>query len=207
RLDLLGRGFLGFRQMEVRDLARGRTQVKVLRQDFPFVGRLDKEETSLAGKLVARQQNQWKSAATIAGKSFFVYPAQSNEERFDQGAPVSATRRKVVMDESYGNPTQVTEETAASLAGGALHSRVVQRQYSNDGASWLIGFVTRETESTSGDGDSKSRVQARSAKPGTLAPASETSFSGAPGAEITRQYSYDGNGRIARITTSGAGLA
>ncbi|WP_400565519.1 FG-GAP-like repeat-containing protein [Pseudomonas aeruginosa] len=207
RLDLLGRGFLGFRQMEVRDLARGRTQVKVLRQDFPFVGRLDKEDTSLAGKLVARQQNQWKSAATIAGKSFFVYPAQSNEERFDQGAPVSATRRKVVMDESYGNPTQVTEETAASLAGGALHSRVVQRQYSNDGASWLIGFVTRETESTSGDGDSKSRVQARSAKPGTLAPASETSFSGAPGAEITRQYSYDGNGRIARITTSGAGLA
>lgn len=58
RLDLLGRGFLGFRQMEVRDLARGRTQVRMLRQDFPFVGRLDKEETSLAGKLLARQQNQ-----------------------------------------------------------------------------------------------------------------------------------------------------
>ncbi|MBN0231401.1 RHS repeat protein, partial [Pseudomonas aeruginosa] len=35
----------------------------------------------------------------------------------------------------------------------------------------------------------------------------ETSFSGSPGAEITRQYSYDGNGRIVRITTSGAGLA
>ncbi|RPM60381.1 Rhs family-like protein [Pseudomonas aeruginosa] len=207
RLDLLGRGFLGFRQMEVRDLARGRTQVRMLRQDFPFVGRLDKEETSLAGKLLARQQNQWKSAATIAGKSFFVYPAQFNEERFDQGAPVSATRRKVVMDESYGNPTQVTEEIAASLTGGTLHSRVVERQYSNDGASWLVGFVTRETESTSGDSDSKSRVQLRSAQPGTLAPASETSFSGSPGAEITRQYSYDGNGRIVRITTSGAGLA
>lgn len=126
---------------------------------LPFVGRLDKEETSLAGKLLARQQNQWKSAATIAGKSFFVYPAQFNEERFDQGAPVSATRRKVVMDESYGNPTQVTEEIAASLTGGTLHSRVVERQYSNDGASWLVGFVTRETESTSGDSDSKSRVQ------------------------------------------------
>lgn len=207
RLDLLGRGFLGFRQMEVRDLARGRTQVRMLRQDFPFVGRLDNEETSLAGKLLARQQNQWKSAATIAGKSFFVYPAQFNEERFDQGAPVSATRRKVVMDESYGNPTQVTEEIAASLTGGTLHSRVVERQYSNDGASWLVGFVTRETESTSGDSDSKSRVQLRSAQPGTLAPASETSFSGSPGAEITRQYSYDGNGRIVRITTSGAGLA
>ncbi|WP_273660432.1 RHS repeat domain-containing protein, partial [Pseudomonas aeruginosa] len=178
-----------------------------MRQDFPFVGRLDKEETSLAGKLLARQQNQWKSAATIAGKSFFVYPAQFNEERFDQGAPVSATRRKVVMDESYGNPTQVTEEIAASLTGGTLHSRVVERQYSNDGASWLVGFVTRETESTSGDSDSKSRVQLRSAQPGTLAPASETSFSGSPGAEITRQYSYDGNGRIVRITTSGAGLA
>ncbi|MFU7547926.1 hypothetical protein, partial [Pseudomonas paraeruginosa] len=137
------------------------------------------------GKLLARQQSQWKSAATIAGKAFFIYSNQASEERFDQGGPVSATRRKVVMDESYGNPTQVTEETAASLAGGALHSRVVQRQYSNDGASWLIGFVTRETESTGGDGDSKSRVQIRSAQPGTLAPASETSFSGAPGAEIT----------------------
>lgn len=207
RLDLLGRGFLGFRQMEVRDLTRGRTQVRVLRQDFPFIGRQEKEETSLAGKLLARQQGQWKSAATIAGKAFFIYSNQASEERFDQGGPVSATRRKVVMDESYGNPTQVTEETAASLAGGALHSRVVQRQYSNDGASWLIGFVTRETESTGGDGDSKSRVQIRSAQPGTLAPASETSFSGAPGAEITRQYSYDGNGRIVLITTSGAGLA
>ncbi|MDF5807861.1 hypothetical protein P4123_08255 [Pseudomonas aeruginosa] len=145
--------------MEVRDLARGRTQVRMLRQDFPFVGRLDKRKP-------ASPENSWRvsrtsggSAATIAGKSFFVYPAQFNEERFDQGRAGRATRRKVVMDESYGNPTQVTEEIVASLTGGTLHSRVVERQYSNDGASWLVGFVTRETESTSGDSDSKSRVQ------------------------------------------------
>lgn len=154
-LDLFGCGFFGFCQMEVCDLVCGCIQVRMLCQDFFFVGCLDNEEISFVGKFLVCQQNQWKFVVIIVGKFFFVYLVQFNEECFDQGVLVSVMWCKVVMDESYGNFIQVIEEIVVSLIGGILYSWVVECQYSNDGVFWLVGFVICEIESISGDSDSK----------------------------------------------------
>lgn len=188
--------------------ARQLELTRTLRQDFPFIGAMLKEERTQGGQLLARISNTWDKAESVAGKVVFPYLAASNEEQFEDGSAVSANSTSQSFDSQYGNLLSSTTKVAANLGGlsAPLHTTSVTREYQNDDSDWLIGFVTGETHTTSAAGNSRTRRHSYTRAGNSLAQASETRFSALAGLERTTTYSRDGQGRVTGITTSGPGI-
>ncbi|WP_271103098.1 RHS repeat-associated core domain-containing protein [Pseudomonas tohonis] len=208
RLNRLGRGFLGFSSIEAKDVARGRTSVRTLRQDFPFIGAVAKEEVSQGAQLISRVNNTWNKIETVSGRSYFPYLESQVQEQFEGGAVVVAVQSSQLVD-SYGSQQSKTVRTAGSASGlsAPLHTKTVTRQFSNDEGAWLLGFATSETEQTTYAGQARSRTSKFTAAPGTLAVSSETRYSGVPSLEHTVSYARDTSGRVTSTTIVGGGLA
>lgn len=208
RLNRLGRGFLGFSSIEAKDTTRGRASVRTLRQDFPFIGAVIKEEVFQEAQLVSRTSNTWNKIETVTGKSYFPYLEFQTQEQFDGGAPVSAVQSSQSVD-TYGSPQVSTIRTAGSASGlsAPIHTKIVTSQLSNDDSAWLLGFVTSQSEQTTHAGKTRSRTKKFTAAPGTLAVSSETRYFGAPSLEYTLSYTRDANGRVTSTTTAGADFA
>ena len=64
--DLHGRGFLGFRQMTVRDEQTGVEQTTTYRQDYPFTGLVASREKKLGAQLLNRSSNTY-DATNLGG--------------------------------------------------------------------------------------------------------------------------------------------
>ncbi|SEL19694.1 RHS repeat-associated core domain-containing protein [Atopomonas hussainii] len=208
KLNRQGRGFLGFASIEVQDQARESRVVRQLRQDFPYIGALKQEEQYLADKLNLRVTNTWADKQRVAGKVFFPYLANAVNEQFEAGVAVAAQSTAYEYDADYGTLTSTIEKTAATAAGLGSPQRTVTvtRQYQNDSADWLIGFLRQETHTSSANGVARTRTHTYQAKPGTLAVASQTQYLGDADNALQTSFTYDGQGRLTSSTQSAAGL-
>lgn len=206
RLNRLGRGFLGFASIEAKDLARSQTRTRTLRQDFPFIGAVSKDETQQGSQLISRTTQQWEKLEPITGKTYYPYVAVSTQEQFEGGAVVAASQSTQTLD-AYGNAQSTITRTAATVAGLStpLHTVSTTRKFSNDESQWLLGFVTSETTQSSSGGQSRSRTHTYTAVPGTLAVASEVRYAGAGGVQLSVSYGRDSAGRIVSTTETTAG--
>lgn len=142
-----GRGFLGFRQMTVRDEQTAIEQTTTYKQDFPFTGVATsqvKAETG-AGAVQLNDVENTYTSTSLGGTRSFVHLDQSVQTSKDlDGTTMPASRTSYSYD-SYGNATSVTVETG-SVSGATFtgdgHSMVTTNTYTNDATNWLLGRLT-----------------------------------------------------------------
>ena len=134
--DILGRGFLGFRQMIVRDEQTGVEQLTTSRQDYPFTGLVASREKRHGTQLLNRSSNSYDST-NLGGTRRYPFLTASLEESWElTGAALPAVTTSYAYD-TYGNATQV------SVSTGDGHSKTTTNTYSNDSTNWLLGRLTR----------------------------------------------------------------
>lgn len=148
-----GRGFLGFRQMTVRDEQTGIEQISTYRQDYPYTGLLLSREKKLsatagaAGPQLNLTSNSYDAdTLTIAnggGQRRFVKLTQSVEQSWE--LPASGTSNGTALPtvttsyqyDAYGNATRVGVST------GDGYSKTTTNTYTNDVTNWFLGRLTR----------------------------------------------------------------
>jgi hypothetical protein len=146
KADQHGRGFLGFRQMTVKDEQTGVEQVTSYRQDYPFTGLVASREKKLVAQLLNRSSNSY-AATDLGGTRRYPFLTQSLEESWElTGAALPAVTTAYQYD-SFGNATQVGVST------GDGHAKTTVNTYSNDNTSWLLGRLTRSAVTSTTPGN------------------------------------------------------
>ncbi len=204
KVNVLGRGFLGFATQITKEPARQRVLTRKYKQQFPLVGALTEERLEVKGKLLSRRTLDYLSVAQTAGKVQFVAPKSSTSEQFElDGSAVKAVVESFDYDAETGSVKTQSSETRPSLGGSWVERSTITRQYQHQLTSWLLGFVTSETRTLAAAGAAaQTVVTQRTPQTGTLAVASEVRFAGNPGLQQNIAYSYDAQGNPSSVTTS-----
>jgi hypothetical protein len=152
--DLNGRGFLGFRQMAVKDLQTNIVHTTTYNQLFPYLG-LTASETKALGSLNLNQStNTYQltnasggstvttpSSITTGGAPYQVSLSQSVASSSDLDGSAIPTATTTYVYDPYGNPTQVVTSTPDGF------SKTTTNTYTNNTTSpnWFLGLLTNAT--------------------------------------------------------------
>jgi len=211
KVDLSGRGFLGFASRTVEDASTGTIVTTNFRQDFPFTGVVSSTETHHGATLLSREANT--HASTVTGTStetgstdpVFIYTSQSVAESFDldTGALITTTTTTSTYD-SYGNPTQIIATT--NDVGEPSFVTTTNNTYTNDTTKWHLGRLTAANVTKSLGGvasPTRSSSFEYDAVTGLL-----TKEIIEPGSsmELMKTYTHDGFGNRLSVATSGSNI-
>jgi len=151
--DLSGRGLLGFRWMQTKQVETGLTSYTEYQQNWPYTGLPSLIKKSLAGGgnngVLSQITNSYNcndaASATVTpcvvgtGKRYFVYANQSVESDWDyNGAVLPVITTKTEYD-SWGNATKVDVSTSDG------YGKTTTNSYSNDSSNWFLGRLTRSS--------------------------------------------------------------
>jgi hypothetical protein len=136
--DLNGRGFLGFRQMTVKDLQTNLVQTTDYRQDFPYLG-LVASETKKLGAVTLNATAHAYGATPLGGTRFQAFLVQSQAQSADLNGSVLPTVTSAYKYDIHGNATEIV---VSSTDG---HAKTTVNTYTNDTTKWLLGRLTRAT--------------------------------------------------------------
>jgi hypothetical protein len=153
KVDLGGRGFLGFRQMVVADLQTNIHQTTTFRQDFPFIGRAASQtktipsssttqtlyQTSKSYQLVASNGGSSVAVPNVTGAPYQVQLTQSVVSGNDLDGTALPTITTTYQYDAFGNATQ----EVMSTPDGA--SKTTTNAYTNDTVNWFLGLLTTAT--------------------------------------------------------------
>jgi hypothetical protein len=154
--DLSGRGLLGFRWMQAKQVETGLTSYTEYQQNWPYTGLPSLVKKSLAGggnngvlSQITNSYNCNDAASTTAtpcvvgaGKRYFVYANQSVESGWDfNGAVLPVITTKTEYD-SWGNATKVDVSTSDGYGKSTINS------YSNDSSNWYLGRLLKSSVSS-----------------------------------------------------------
>ncbi|MFT3848677.1 MAG: IPT/TIG domain-containing protein [Propionivibrio sp.] len=158
RVDLSGRGLLGFAWQTVLQADSNLSVRTDFRQDWPYVGLPVKIQRSFPGagsggllNLVTNTYactNPQDGAAcnVTAGKSYFTHLDESTEAAWDVDGAAFPAKNTSRQYDPFGN---VTKLIVASEDG---YSRATTNSYSNDTTNWLLGRLLRsQTEQAAAD--------------------------------------------------------
>ncbi len=151
--DLNGRGLLGFRWMQAKQVETGLTSYTEYQQTWPYTGLPSLIKKSLSGGgnngLLSQVNNSYacndvaKTTATACavgiGKRYFVYASQSIESGWDYNSavlPVIVTKTEY---DNWGNATKVDVSTSDGYGKSTINS------YSNDSSNWYLGRLIRSS--------------------------------------------------------------
>jgi hypothetical protein len=144
-----GRGFLGFRQVSVKDLQTNIVDTTTYRQDFPFTGLVASQTRVLGAQTLAQSSNTYEvrnasggttlSTPNLTSAPYRVMLNQTQVARNDLNGAALPTVTSTYQYDAYGNATQVT----AAAADG--FSKTTTSTYSNDTTNWLLGRLTNVT--------------------------------------------------------------
>ncbi|HTO60932.1 MAG TPA: FG-GAP-like repeat-containing protein [Bradyrhizobium sp.] len=144
KLDLSGRGLLGFSQMTVKDLQSGITDTTTYHQDFPYVGLPASRKRSLGAQTISQSTNtyqfsNWPGTTTIDRFSapYQVSLKQSVSSGADLDGSALPTMTTTNQYDAFGNPTQVVVSTSDGF------SKTTTSTYTNDTINWHLGQLTR----------------------------------------------------------------
>ena len=152
KMDLSGRGFLGFRQIAATDLQTNIVQTTTYRQDFPYIGLAGTTTKSLNTLTLNQTTTSYQfsnaggassvSAPSGTGAPYRVSVAQSVAQSSDlDGTALPAVTTSYQYD-AFGNPTQVVASTPDGF------SKTTTNTYTNDATHWLLGRLTRAAVSS-----------------------------------------------------------
>ncbi|EJL82070.1 Insecticide toxin TcdB like protein, partial [Herbaspirillum sp. CF444] len=151
--DLSGRGLLGFRWMQAKQIETGLTSYTEYQQTWPYTGLPSLVKKSLTGggnngvlSQIANSYNCNDAANTTAtactvasGKRYFVYANQSIESGWDyNGAVLPVITTKTEYD-NWGNATKVDVSTSDGYGKSTVNT------YSNDSGNWYLGRLLKSS--------------------------------------------------------------
>ena len=151
--DQTGRGLLGFRWMQTKQVETGLTSYAEYQQTWPYTGLPILVKKSLTGGgnngVLSEISNSYNcndpvsSTATPcvvgAGKRYFVYANQSVESGWDyNGAALPVITTKTEYD-NWGNATKVDVSTSDG------YGKTTVNNYSNDSSNWYLGRLLKSS--------------------------------------------------------------
>ena len=146
KLDLSGRGFLGFRQMTVNDPQTGITNTTNYRQDFPYLGLVGSTTRTVGTQTLGLSANTFQfsnvsGATTISPSSapYQVSLSQNVSSAADLDGTASPTVTTANQYDAYGNATQVAVSTSDGF------SKTTTNTYTNDTTNWYLGRLTQSS--------------------------------------------------------------
>lgn len=204
RVDLQGRGFLGFRAVTMVD---EQTQIQTkttYSQTFPYVGMVEAVDTRIVN--AAMPLKTVVSARSTAQPYGGVYQVRNNSasETTNEldGSEVSTVTTAQAQFDDYGNPGQVTVTT---MGGGSTITRTTVNTYDNDPAQWHLGRLTSASVTSSGPGGTDTRTSAFEYDPGTGLLTAEIIEPSDPQLMLRTEYGYDGFGNKTSVTVKDSG--
>ena len=146
KIDLTGRGFIGFHQMAVKDLQTNISDTTTFRQDFPFIGLVASTTRSYGSQTLGQSTNTYQF--TNAAGSTTVSPSSapyrvSLSQNVSSGADFDGSALPTVTTanqyDAFGNATKVTVSTPDGSA------KTTTNTFTNDTTNWYLGRLTRAT--------------------------------------------------------------
>jgi hypothetical protein len=148
KIDLHGRGFLGFRQQVSTDLQTSVAQTLTFRQDFPYVGFVREDKKVRSGVILNERDNVYNATTSGTAPNIRRWPylQSATEAATDlSGAPFPTVTTSYTYD-GYGNPLTI----AVSTPDGAVRTTV--NTYSNDATGSILGrLLSSSVSSTTPD--------------------------------------------------------
>jgi hypothetical protein len=146
KLDLSGRGFLGFRQMTVKDPQTGITDITNYLQSFPYLGLVGSTTRSSGTQTLGQSTNTFQftnvNGTTTISPSSAPYQVSLSQNVSSGSDLDGSTLPSVTTANQYdtlGNATQV----AVSTSDG--YSKTTNNTYTNDTTNWFLGRLTAST--------------------------------------------------------------
>ncbi len=154
--DQKGRGLLGFRWMQAKQVETGLISYTEYQQTWPYTGLPSLVKKSLTGGgnsgVLSQVNNSYNcndAANTTAtpcvvgiGKRYFVYADQSVESGWDyNGASLPVITTKTEYD-NWGNATKVNVNTSDG------YGKTTVNNYSNDSSNWYLGRLLKSSVSS-----------------------------------------------------------
>ena len=151
--DQAGRGLLGFRWMQAKQVETGLTSYTEYQQTWPYTGLPSLIKKSLSGGgnngVLSQVNNSYAcndaaimtatACAVGVGKRYFVYASQSIESGWDyNGAVLPVITTKTEYD-NWGNATKVDVSTSDG------YGKTTGNIYSNDSSNWYLGRLLKST--------------------------------------------------------------
>jgi uncharacterized repeat protein (TIGR01451 family) len=151
RLDMSGRGFLGFQQTNTFDLQTGISATTMFSQAFPFIGMVTSEQKTLNSQTLNQTTNTYQffnasgassvSAQSITSAPYRVSLLSSVASSSDLDGTALPTVNTSYAYDTFNNPTTVTVwTTVGSNPDG--YSKTTTNQYYNDTTDWYLGRLT-----------------------------------------------------------------
>ncbi|MES2356514.1 MAG: FG-GAP-like repeat-containing protein [Pseudomonadota bacterium] len=165
KTDMNGRGFLGFRWMNVTSVQTNITQHTEYRQDWPYVG-LPNVVRKVVGSngLLSQTTNSYgcldssgTNPCVVAngnGRRYFPYVSKSVETGFDLNGAALPTVTTTNQFDSYGNATQVAVST------GDGYGKTTTNIYTNDVPNWYLGRLVKAQVTSTTPTSSATRTSA-----------------------------------------------
>jgi hypothetical protein len=146
KLDLSGRGFLGFRQMTVKDPQTGITDITNYLQSFPYLGLVSSTTRTAGTQTLGQSTNTFQfsnvSGTTTISPSSAPYQV-SLSQNVSSGSDLDGSALPSVTTtnqyDTLGNATQVAVSTSDS------YSKTTNNTYTNDTTNWFLGRLTAST--------------------------------------------------------------
>ncbi|MGB5441541.1 MAG: RHS repeat-associated core domain-containing protein, partial [Gammaproteobacteria bacterium] len=214
KVDLSGRGMLGFARTKVTDNQTGIVTEIDYSQTFPHAGMVLSRATKLNNKVLNETTNTLESFTTASGAVYFPYVASSTEKSFElPGGNVNLVRTVItsnVYDASgeglWGNVSRVTVTTTG---GGETYTKDTINHYQPaDTMNWHLGRLDWATVDHGVNGGApQTRKSAFEYDPATGLLSTEIIEPGNAQLELRTEYVYDAFGRKAVTTVRDSGSA
>ncbi|WP_428309768.1 FG-GAP-like repeat-containing protein [Hydrocarboniphaga sp.] len=170
RLDIRGRGPLGFSRTEIQDEQTGILEATTYRQDFPYIGLAKHVERKIAssGTLISSADNVYSTIAVSQGASF-PYASKSTSRQYEVtsgyaglvSTTVSTYNYNYSDYATYGNlrSSKVTVYQGDEGAATRFETATTNTFANYTSSGWYIGRLTRtDVTRTNDKGESKSRT-------------------------------------------------
>ncbi|MBV7330175.1 VCBS repeat-containing protein [Chloroflexi bacterium TSY] len=207
KLDVRGRGILGFAERTVIDEETGIVVTTEHAQQFPYTGLVLRKVTKQNdGQKLSETNNTFVASGDTTKGPVFPHITLTNERTYDLSTEqvLSEVQTTNTSDE-FGNPTQITVVTSSGK-GTVLQSVETVNEYKNDTANWQLGRLTKATV-VSSDGSNSSRITRTSAfeyDPQTGFLTREIVEPDEALLRVVTDYTYDAFGNKTTVTPSGA---
>lgn len=148
-----GRGFQGFREIHVENVAQQTRSVSAFEQMFPLTGRLTSTSTEVVNKhgnwqTVSESTSHWQvnaahlAATTAANRHIYSDSNDSYSYDLTDGTLLTNNSASITGIDQYGN---VTHQTTTLFDGFSTHSVDVVNAYSPNESNWWLNKIDSTT--------------------------------------------------------------
>jgi RHS repeat-associated protein len=153
KLELNGRGLLGFRWMQTTQAESGLVNYTEFRQNWPYIGQPAVTQTRTGAGALLNQTvptpacKRLDGSACVAGASAIAYVSDAVERAWDlNGAALPQTRTHTDVD-NFGNATSIVVDTLDAAGNVTGYRKTTTNVYDNltDAGRWSLARLRRST--------------------------------------------------------------